>query len=171
MYNMEEIAEKHSKRRIKTGSMGEKAVDRLLSRFGYTNIARNMALYKGKKIGEIDILSIKNDVLYIVEVRTGRNPWDREDRLPQRKRQSLLNILKELYVLRAQLRHDVVHSPDPGIDLRFSPSVDLAILNEALVCTGKIVMVLAEVRLPSGFPRPSASNKCHIEFSLIHPYS
>jgi uncharacterized protein UPF0102 len=51
----------------KIGSMGEKAACTYLESKGHIVLARNLRL----KRGEIDILTVRNNTLHLVEVKTG----------------------------------------------------------------------------------------------------
>lgn len=86
--------------KLSIGRIGERAVARFLTRRGYDIVAKNMALYKGIKQGEIDILATKNGILYIVEVKANRTGWDRGDLFSGKKIATLKAMLAELYILK-----------------------------------------------------------------------
>ncbi|MCQ2548363.1 MAG: YraN family protein [Clostridia bacterium] len=51
------------------GKLGEEFTSKLLVRKGYRIICRNFSC----KFGEIDIVAVKNDILYFCEVKTRQN--------------------------------------------------------------------------------------------------
>lgn len=65
-----------------TGSKGEEIAARFLVEKGYKIIGRNFKNYKGRQLGEIDIIAEKNEEIIFVEVKT-RNLEKYQDTLPE----------------------------------------------------------------------------------------
>jgi Holliday junction resolvase-like predicted endonuclease len=87
---------------IKKGKIGEKAVEMFLVKRGYTIISRGLRVVQGRQRGEIDILALKNNVLYIIEVKTNFNKeiWDRDEILSNRKIAKLGHLRRLFYLIK-----------------------------------------------------------------------
>ncbi len=81
---------------MNTGKSGEILVKMFLMKHGYNILATNLRVYQGKQIGEIDILALKINVLYIVEVKSSNYKsscrWGRDEILTHRKYRRLARI-------------------------------------------------------------------------------
>jgi Holliday junction resolvase-like predicted endonuclease len=60
----------NTKKKLRIGQFGELAVSIYLENKGYSVLARNLRISEGEVRGEIDILSVKDRVLHVVEVKT-----------------------------------------------------------------------------------------------------
>lgn len=58
--------------RSETGSLGEKLAMRYLRKRGHKVLAQNYYFDKGKRSGEIDLITIFNGAIHFVEVKTRR---------------------------------------------------------------------------------------------------
>jgi putative endonuclease len=65
-----------------TGAKGEEIASRFLMEKGYKIISRNFKNYKGRQLGEIDIIAEKNKEIIFVEVKT-RNLEKYQETLPE----------------------------------------------------------------------------------------
>jgi len=65
-----------------TGAKGEEIAAKFLMEKGYKIIARNFKNYKGRQLGEIDIIAEKNEEIIFVEVKT-RNLEKYQETLPE----------------------------------------------------------------------------------------
>ena len=79
-----------------SGNRGEDLACDYLKKIGYHIIGRNLA----NKVGEIDILAQKNEVIVVVEVKTksGRDFGEGYEMVNTKKRHKLLNLAKLLHI-------------------------------------------------------------------------
>ncbi len=81
---------------MKIGKKGELCAKMFLMKHGYVILALNLSVYLGKQVGEIDILALKNQCLYIVEVkstvRSNSVGWITSDILTHKKYSRLKQI-------------------------------------------------------------------------------
>lgn len=66
----------------KTGASGEEIAAKFLKGKGYKIVERNFKNYKGRQVGEIDIIAEKNKEIIFVEVKT-RNLEKYSETLPE----------------------------------------------------------------------------------------
>lgn len=133
------------------GKLGERTVEKFLMKRGYDIVFKNMALYKARMIGEIDILAHKAGILYLIEVRSFKAAWSREDSISHKKIEKLKRVYFELYAFKQ------------GLGLEKSLPAEVA----AAIMSAKIVkLVLAEVRFMG---LDSDQPTCSIDFFSILP--
>jgi putative endonuclease len=97
-------------------SRGEAAARHDYERRGCRILARNLINIRGKRIGEIDFIALRNESIHFVEVKTRSSPVDRfggaRYSVPLSKQKKLLKIVK-LFLL----KYPPYRSLRPQIDI------------------------------------------------------
>jgi Holliday junction resolvase-like predicted endonuclease len=149
------------------GKLGESVTKRFLMKHGYAILATNLRIYQGKQIGEIDILALKNNILYIVEVKssghTSGSRWGRDEILTNRKYRKL-SMIRNIILAMKSMRSAAgsLFGREYFMSESTSPDIKIDVLSDCLldqIMTVKII--LAEVIIWQ-------DNTCDIEFHPIN---
>lgn len=162
----------------KIGKIGEIAVKRFLMKHRYDVLGCNIRVYQGKQIGEIDILAIKDETLYMVEVKTrdrsdvvmeiglenGCNDWQLDDIYSRKKHAKLHKIRKLMLAIRGGAGSGFGDSEDlSNIRFLMDPQNGMDVELELGILLGirRIKIILAQVTLIS-------DNACRIDFHPVN---
>ncbi len=133
----------------------------------YEILATNLRLYQGKQIGEIDILALKGNILYIVEVKSSCHTsicrWGRDEILTHRKYRKLAKVRGLILALKSvRSARRSLFGCEYLVQGYADPDIKIDVLSgDLLDKVAKVKIVLAEVVIWK-------DNTCDIEFNPIN---